>query len=263
MIEKVKKAIYRHEGKRDDEFSSFYFVVHEILVDRWNKSNTPLHCLAHSLNPSLSWLNETSNRQPPHQDNEITKERKIYLKRIFPNNEEFRAVQVEYGKFSGCLKSFSDSDSMSDRGKIDPKHWWLLYGSSTPLLQKLALKLLGQPSSSSCAERNWSTYSFVHSIKRNKMTPQRAEDLVFVHTNLRLLSSSPTYKEGGSKMWDVGGDHHDSFEDVGVLEVANLSLDETDMEAVIFTDDGLENEGNENIEVESIKKRVALIYFPF
>ncbi|GAV83902.1 hypothetical protein CFOL_v3_27347, partial [Cephalotus follicularis] len=108
------------------------------------------------------------------------------------------------------------------------------------------------PSSSSCAERNWSTYSFVHSIKRNKMTPQRAEDLVFVHTNLRLLSRrSPTYKEGGSKMWDIGGDHHDSFEDVGVLEVANLSLDEPDMEAVIFTDDGLENEENENIEVES------------
>ncbi|GAV69128.1 LOW QUALITY PROTEIN: Dimer_Tnp_hAT domain-containing protein, partial [Cephalotus follicularis] len=198
--------------------------VHEILVDRWNKSNTHLHCLAHSLNPryySLSWLNG-SNRQPPHQDNEISKERKICLKRIFPNNEEFRAVQVEYAKFSGCL-SFTDSDSMSDRGKIDPKHRWLLYGSSTPLLQKLALKLFGQPSSSSCAERNWSTYSFVHSIKRNKMTPQRAEDLVFVHTNLRLLSRrSPTYKEGGSKMWDVGGDHHDSFEDVGVLEVANL-----------------------------------------
>ncbi|GAV72515.1 LOW QUALITY PROTEIN: Dimer_Tnp_hAT domain-containing protein, partial [Cephalotus follicularis] len=210
--------------------------VHEILVDRWNKSNTPLHCLAHSLNPILSWLNETSNRQPPHQDNEITKERKIYLKRIFPNNEEFRAVQVEYGKFSGCLKSFSDSDSMSDRGKIDPKHWWLLYGSSIPLLQKLDLKLLGQPSSSSYAERN-STYSFVHSIKRNKMSSQRVKDLVFVHTNLQLLSRrSPTYKEGGSKMWNVG-DHHDSFKDVGVLEVANLSLDEPDIEAMIFTDE--------------------------
>ncbi|GAV84482.1 LOW QUALITY PROTEIN: Dimer_Tnp_hAT domain-containing protein, partial [Cephalotus follicularis] len=221
------------------EFSSSYFVVHEILVDRFNKSNIPLHCLAHSLNPryySLSWLNEDSNRQPPHQDNEISKEKKNCLKRIFPNNEEFTAVQVEYAKFSGCLESFSDSDSMSDRGKIDPKHWWLLYGSST-LLQKLALKLLGQPSFSSCVESNQSTYSFVHSIKRNKMTPQSAEDLVFVHTNLRLLSRrSPTYKEWGSKMWDVGGDHHD-FEDVGVLEVANLSLDEPDMEAVIFTDE--------------------------
>jgi len=50
MIEKVKVVVYRHEGKRDNEQSSFYDVVHKILVDRWNKSNTSLQCLAHSLN---------------------------------------------------------------------------------------------------------------------------------------------------------------------------------------------------------------------
>lgn len=51
MIERVKTAIYKKEGKRHEEPSTFYDVVHEILVDRWNKNNTPLHCLAHSLNP--------------------------------------------------------------------------------------------------------------------------------------------------------------------------------------------------------------------
>jgi len=49
MNKKVKSIIYWHERKRNDEKSSFYD-VHKILVDRWNKSNTPLHCLAHSLN---------------------------------------------------------------------------------------------------------------------------------------------------------------------------------------------------------------------
>jgi hypothetical protein len=51
MIEKVGVAIYRKEGRRENEFSPFYDVVHKILEDRWNKSNTPLQCLAHSLNP--------------------------------------------------------------------------------------------------------------------------------------------------------------------------------------------------------------------
>ena len=37
MIEKVKIAIYRHEGKRENEQSSFYDVMHKILEDRWNK----------------------------------------------------------------------------------------------------------------------------------------------------------------------------------------------------------------------------------
>lgn len=51
MIEKVKASIFRHEGKLDHEESIFYSIVHNILVERWAKSNTPLHCLAHSLNP--------------------------------------------------------------------------------------------------------------------------------------------------------------------------------------------------------------------
>ena len=40
-IEKVKLTMCKHEGKRIDEFSSFYDVVHQILIDRWNKNNTP------------------------------------------------------------------------------------------------------------------------------------------------------------------------------------------------------------------------------
>ena len=51
MIDKVKTAIYRHEGKPDNARSIFYDVVHQVLVERWAKSNTPLHCLAYSLNP--------------------------------------------------------------------------------------------------------------------------------------------------------------------------------------------------------------------
>jgi Protein of unknown function (DUF 659) len=51
MIAKVKTSIYSYEGKREDEESSFFNVVCKILTDRWAKSNTPLHCLAHSLNP--------------------------------------------------------------------------------------------------------------------------------------------------------------------------------------------------------------------
>ena len=51
MIKKVKATIYRHEGLEYDEYSSFWSVVYDILIDRWTKNCTPLHCLAHSLNP--------------------------------------------------------------------------------------------------------------------------------------------------------------------------------------------------------------------
>ena len=44
MIEKVKTEIYRHKGLEDDEYSPFWGVVYEILIDRWIKNCTPLHC---------------------------------------------------------------------------------------------------------------------------------------------------------------------------------------------------------------------------
>ncbi|XP_028116342.1 uncharacterized protein LOC114314098 [Camellia sinensis] len=171
------------------------------------------------------------------------------FKKYFPNLEERRVVNVEYAKFSGGLDMFGDFDSKIDRGVLDPLIWWFTHGSPAPMLQSLALKLVGQPCSSSCCERNWSTYSFIHSMKRKKMTPQRAEDLVFVHNNLRLLSRrSRQYIEGESKLWGVGGDAFDSLEGAGLLEIASLSLDEPDMEAVIFTDEGdWKNHSNKNV----------------
>nr|GEV77723.1 hAT dimerization domain, ribonuclease H-like domain protein [Tanacetum cinerariifolium] len=84
-------------------------------------------------------------------------------------------------------------------------------GNQSPFLQTLAFILLGQPSSS-CSERNWSTYAFIHSLRRNKLTTSRAQDLVYIHNNLRLLSRNPN---DDVKMWDVGGDAFDSMEDVG------------------------------------------------
>jgi len=54
-------------------------------------------------------------------------------------------------------------------------------------LQKVTVKILAVlPSSSSC-ERNWSAYDFIHDKKRNKLAPERANDLVFVFSNMQLV----------------------------------------------------------------------------
>lgn len=62
-------------------------------------------------------------------------------------------------------------------------------------------------------------------MRRNKILPQRAEDLVFVHTNLRLLTGkSHAYMEGESRMCDVGGEAFLQVKGAGILKIANLSL---------------------------------------
>ncbi|KAF7835522.1 Dimer_Tnp_hAT domain-containing protein [Senna tora] len=240
-----------HEGKELNEESSFYNVVYNILIDRWTKSCTPLHCLAHSLNPRyycLEWLQGAPNRVPPHKDEEICIERNKCLRRYFSDSKERLMATKEFVRFSGAEDVFGQFGCLQNRWDLEPKEWWIMYGPSAPLLQNLALKLLSQPSSSSCCERNWSTYSFIHSMKRNKINPKRAEDLVFVHTNLRLLSrQSSKYNEGETRMWDIGGDRAEPFDGAGTLEVSSLSLDEPELEAVIFTD------GQGNNEISTIQ----------
>uniref|UniRef100_A0A0A9GWQ1 Uncharacterized protein n=1 Tax=Arundo donax TaxID=35708 RepID=A0A0A9GWQ1_ARUDO len=46
-------------------------------------------------------------------------------------------------------------------------------------------------------------------------------------------------------MWDVGGDSFESLSGLGILEVANLSLDETELQAVSFGDVEVELQENE------------------
>ncbi|XP_050387208.1 uncharacterized protein LOC126803442 [Argentina anserina] len=95
MIVQVKKVIYRKERKELQEESLFWNAVHKVLMARWTKSNTPLHCLAHSLNPkyySSEWLNEATHRVAPHKDLEITRERKACLMRYFADEDEKRKL---------------------------------------------------------------------------------------------------------------------------------------------------------------------------
>ena len=102
----------------------------------------------------------------------------------------------------------------------------------------LSIKLLGQPCSSSCAERNWSTYKFIHSLKRNKVAPARSKDLVYMHSNLRLLSwRNEEYVNAATKMWSIARDSwndSDIHGGAGILENATLTLDEPELKAKVI-----------------------------
>ena len=89
-------------------------------------------------------------------------------------------------------------------------------------MPKLAKKVLSQVVNSSSAERCWSTYSYIHNVKRNRLNENRAESLVYVHYNLRLLShycdranEDPTYK-----IWD-NHPEDDNLED-GIVHMEEL-----------------------------------------
>ena len=70
------------------------------------------------------------------------------------------------------------------------------------------------------------------------MALARAEDLVYVYSNLRLLSRrNVEYVNTTTKMWDIAGDswnEGDIHGGAGILENAALTLDKPKLEAMVI-----------------------------
>jgi len=76
----------------------------------------------------------------------------------------------------------------------------MMFGSSTPKLQYLAMRLVSQCCSSSGCERNWSTFALLHTKVRNRLSHKKLNKLVYVNYNLRLRLeevSGPLMREEG------------------------------------------------------------------
>eukprot|EP00253_Pinus_taeda_P016927 PITA_16927 len=154
MIESVRSIYLQREcPEYETSPEALCDTIHDILVSRWDKNCTPLHCLAHSLNPKYyihEWLNGgPSSRFPPHMD-----------------------------EFSTSSGRFGGYDVIRDKGAKKPYSWWENHGAISPPLQQLAMRLLSQVTSSSCCKRNWSTNGNLYSVKKSRLEQSRAKTMV-------------------------------------------------------------------------------------
>ena len=74
---------------------------------------------------------------------------------------------------------------------MHPRHWWTLWEEDLPEMAELCMRALSILPTSGDAERNWSEYGHIHSLKRNRLDLDRAEKLVYLHHNLRIDTLDP------------------------------------------------------------------------
>jgi len=195
----------------ENKYSMYFSEIEKIVVDRWDKMSIPLHCLGFALNPKYYdkyYLQKLApggeKRCAPNQDKEVIGGVMDAFKRIAEDEDEESILREQFATFHMKKGLYSRSAAQADAVTMDPIDWWATYGSETPELAEVAKKVLSQPISSSSAERNWSTYSYIHNVKRNRLNCKRADKLVFIHSNIRLQSRfSESYKSGPHKKWDV------------------------------------------------------------
>ena len=89
-------------------------------------------------------------------------------------------------------------DWVMDSARDMPAHlWWDQNGGSVPELQAFARMILAQPASASICERINSEFEFVKDRRRNRLSHKKADVLVGLFHNLRLLKrmKKPQYTE--------------------------------------------------------------------
>ncbi|XP_024533213.1 uncharacterized protein LOC112347107 [Selaginella moellendorffii] len=97
-------------------------------------------------------------------------------------------------EFQGNLEgSFGTRDSQMDRTTKGSVQWWEDNGYSGLDLQRLAIRVLSQTSSSSFVGRLFSIFGHITSNKRNCLVVSRIANLVFVANNTKLIGSHTSY----------------------------------------------------------------------
>src|SRR5438270_12398726 len=106
-------------------------------------------------------------------------------------NKKFN--QEESVKLFAELVSFRNKNSPYDNEIIwkssdilNSSLWWQSWPNSK--LQELAIKILLIPTSSAAAERNFSTFGFIHNKICNRLKNDRVKKLVYIYGNLRMYN---------------------------------------------------------------------------
>ena len=95
---------------------------------------------------------------------------------------------AQLAQYRGKKGSFAWPWAFGEGAKNTPAYmWWDTHGSTTPELQTVARMVLAQPASASICERINSEFAFVKDRRRNSLAHSKANKLVGLFHNLRLL----------------------------------------------------------------------------
>ena len=95
--------------------------------------------------------------------------------------------------------------------------WWNNYGDESSHLQKIAVKVLSQTCSSSGYERNWSTWSLIHTKLYNRLAMKKLDKLVYVHYNVRLRVKNLMQERSDEDLYNLIDLNH-IFNDDDILD---------------------------------------------
>ena len=166
----------------------------ELIEHRINKVITPTHHACYLLDPR----HQGENLKSEEEDNAIDLIKLIW-KHLNNVDMELNSEQessiisdiINFKARSGPFQSRSSWTAINSikNNSITAANWWKGNFKNKSVLADVAEVLLTLPSSTACAERNWSVWGNIHSKNRNKLKTSTTGKLASVYHNLRLLKN--------------------------------------------------------------------------
>ena len=204
-MDRCKEAIAKSFNNVENE----YMEIWEVIDERWKMLHSPLHAAACYLDPRLFGIER-------NDDAEVMNGLYEAIERLTPDIEESRRLREQLRAYRLEEGIFAKTSAINDRANIPPGAWWRFYGAESRELQRFAIRVLSQGSSSSPCERNWSSFNHIQSKKRNRLLSTRLEDLVYVRSNLQLALSSVAKDSSSSSPPWIGHIPSAEEDDLGI-----------------------------------------------
>lgn len=186
------------EEVRSKGLDEMVLKLEELLENRWEMLFSPLVAAGYILNPRYFGKGQT-------KDKTIMRGWKTTLERYECDGSARRALREQLSSYWRLEGSLGDEDAVDCRDKMDPVAWWENFGSETPELQTLAIKILSQISSVPTFQESLHDKDSLCRESVNRLGAEQAEDLLFVRNNLRLHGRKYGNSSvlSGVKTWDA------------------------------------------------------------
>ncbi|RXH83426.1 hypothetical protein DVH24_005679 [Malus domestica] len=145
-----------------------YMPIWRKIDRRWDDLlHQPLHAAGYYLNPQFQYEDNFSDTD------EVRNGLFACMNMIFGKRKEREESEYDIWERERTRGPFEDSMAMQTRKKRTPMVWWERFGHKTPELTKFAIRVLSHTCSASGCERNWSTFSIIHTKRWNRLEHKR------------------------------------------------------------------------------------------
>ncbi|XP_058756074.1 uncharacterized protein LOC131629298 [Vicia villosa] len=173
-IDRAKQVIQQN--------SCYHSKYNDIIDKRWKFMHFNLHSAGYFLNPQFQYRIE--HGIVVHKET-FNGTKNVIMKLERNTDDQIKALN-QLTLFREKSETFGTPIAQKSWSKMDATQWWEYHGSCTPELQRLAMKVVSQTTSATNCERNWSTFSYIHTKTRNVLKYKKLHKLVVTHYNMKL-----------------------------------------------------------------------------